>query len=73
MDVTLALKLINTLNLINGLLRVLPVGGKLSDQDYEKVITYCVAWAVGGLYESAERFQFHEYLQSKNCQLPNKR
>jgi len=29
-----------------------------------------IAWAVGGLYEASERFQFHEYLQSKNCPLP---
>ena len=34
MDLTLPLKLINTLNLTNGILRVLPPGGKLSDQDY---------------------------------------
>lgn len=34
MDVTLALKLINALNLIGGMLRVLPVGTKLSDVDY---------------------------------------
>jgi len=55
------------------MLRVLPQGTKLSEQDYEKVITYAISWAVGGLYEAQERFQFHEYLQSKNCQLPPKK
>ena len=52
MDLTLPLKVINSLNLINGLLRNLGPGMKLSDVDYEKVITYCIAWAVGGLYEA---------------------
>lgn len=52
MDVTVPLKVINSLNLIGGMLRLLPDGKKLSDVDYEKVITYAVAWAVGGLYEA---------------------
>jgi hypothetical protein len=52
MDITIPLKVINSLNLINGLLRNLPAGTKLSDVDYEKVITFAIAWAVGGLYES---------------------
>ena len=73
MDVTIPLKVINTLNMINGMLRVLPAGVKLSDADLEKVVVYAVAWAVGGLYEAGERFQFHEFLQSKNCPLPNKK
>jgi len=55
---------------LNGILKVVPAGTKLSDQDYEKAVTYSLAWAVGGLYEAAERFQFHEYLQSKGVSLP---
>ena len=70
MSVSLQLKLSNTLNLINGLLRSLPQGVKLTETEYERTVTYAVAWAIGGLYEASERFQFHEYLQSKNCQLP---
>ena len=70
MDVSVPLKLLNTLNLINGLLRTLPAGVKLTEVEYERVVTYAVSWAIGGLYEATERFQFHEYLQSKNCQLP---
>lgn len=74
MDLTLPLKVINSLNLIGGLLRLAPTGGvKLSEVDYERVITYAIAWAVGGLYEAQQRFQFHEFLQSKNCQLPQKK
>ena len=72
-DVVVPLKVINTLNMINGILRNVPAGQKLSDSDLEKVVTYSMSWAVGGLYEASERFQFHEYLQSKNCQLPNKK
>ena len=70
MEVSVPLKLLNTLNLINGLLKSLPPGVKLTEAEYERVVTYAVAWAIGGLYEANERFQFHEYLQSKNCQLP---
>jgi hypothetical protein len=73
MDVSIPLKVTNTLSFINGLLKSLPVGTKLSDTDYEKVVTYAVTWAVGGLYEAQERFQFQEWLQSKNCQLPQNR
>ena len=50
MENSLALKLINTLNLINGLLRVLPQGVKLTDVEYERVVVYAVSWAIGGLY-----------------------
>ena len=70
MSVSLQLKLINTLNFINGLLRVLPQGVKLTEVEYERVVIYAISWAIGGLYEANERFQFHEYLQSKNAQLP---
>ena len=70
MDVSPAMKISNTMSLINGLLKNVPAGTKLSDADYEKIVVYAVAWAVGGLYEASERFQFHEYLQSKNCPLP---
>ena len=70
MELTLANKITNALSLMSGLLKNLPAGAKLSDADYEKVVVYSVAWAVGGLYEAAERFQFHDYLQSKNAPLP---
>lgn len=70
MDVSLPLKVINSLSFISGLLKPIPAGVKLSDADYDKVVTYAVAWAVGGLYEAPERFQFHQWLQSKNCPLP---
>lgn len=50
MDVSVPLKVINTLSMISGLLKPLPAGVKLSDADYDKVVTYSVAWAVGGLY-----------------------
>lgn len=70
MDVSIPLKVINTLSFVSGILKPLPAGVKLSDQDYEKVLTYAVSWAVGGLYEAQERFQFHEWLQQKNCSLP---
>ena len=70
MDLSLPIKITNALSLLSGLLKNVPTGSKLSDADYEKVVVYSVAWAVGGLYEAAERFQFHDYLQSKNAPLP---
>ena len=52
MDVSVPLKVINTLSFVNGILKQIPAGVKLSDQDYEKVLTYSISWAVGGLYEA---------------------
>lgn len=58
MDVSIPLKVINTLSIVSGLLKNIPAGVKLSDSDYEKVLTYAITWAVGGLYEAQERVQF---------------
>jgi dynein heavy chain len=52
MDVSIPLKVINTLSFVNGILKQVPAGVKLSDADYEKVLTYSVSWAIGGLYEA---------------------
>ena len=52
MELSIPLKVANALSFINGLLKILPVGVKLSDSDYEKVVTYAITWAVGGLYEA---------------------
>lgn len=53
MDVSIPIKIINTLSLLNGLLKSIPTGVKLTEADIEKVIVYCIAWAVGGLYEAS--------------------
>ena len=50
MDVSLPIKVINTLSFVSGLLKPIPAGVKLSDIDYDKVVTYAVTWAVSGLY-----------------------
>lgn len=74
MQISTPLKVINTLNLVNGLLKPLAnTTTKLSNVDYEKIVVYSMSWAIGGLYEAPERVQFHEYLQTKNCPLPNKK
>ncbi len=59
MDLSVPMKIVNTLSLINGILKGVSPGVKLSDTDYEKIVVYSIAWSVGGLYEAAERFQFH--------------
>ena len=56
------MKITNTLSLISGMLKVLTPGSKLSGVDYDKVVVFAVSWAVGGLYEAAERSQFQEFL-----------
>lgn len=52
MDVSIPCKVLNTLSFVSGILKQVPAGVKLLDSDYEKVVTYAVAWAVGGLYEA---------------------
>jgi hypothetical protein len=59
MDLSIPIKITNTMSLINGLLKNVPAGSKMADSDYEKVVVFSIAWAVGGLYEASERFQFH--------------
>lgn len=50
MDVSLPMKIVNTLSIVNGLLKNVPIGTKLSDNDYEKVMVFSISWAIGGLY-----------------------
>jgi hypothetical protein len=52
MDVSIPCKVLNTLSFVSGILKQVPAGAKLTDSDYEKVLTYAIAWSVGGLYES---------------------
>ena len=59
MDLSSPMKIINTMSLINGILRGVPLGVKLADIEYERIVVYALSWAIGGLYEAAERFQFH--------------
>ncbi len=70
MDLSIPCKVLNTLSFVNGILKQVPAGVKLPDSDYEKIVTYSIAWAIGGLYEAQERSQFHEWMQQKNCILP---
>lgn len=50
MDLSLPMKIVNTLSLVNGLLKNVNAGTKLSDIDYEKIVVYSLSWAIGGLY-----------------------
>jgi dynein heavy chain, axonemal len=70
MDVSIPMKIVNTLSLVNGILKGVPIGSKITDLEYERIVVFSLAWSIGGLFEAAERVQFHEYLQSKNCPLP---
>lgn len=53
MDLSIPIKITNTMSLINGLLKNVPPGTKLADIDYEKVVVFAVSWALGGLFEAA--------------------
>ncbi len=59
MDLSIPIKITNTMSLINGLLKNVPPGTKLPDIEYEKIVVFAISWAVGGLYEASERFSFH--------------
>jgi len=37
---------------------------------YEKYFVYCMAWAIGGLFETEEREKFHKFLESRNAPMP---
>jgi len=36
----------------------------LSEEEYERIVAFCISWAIGGIYEPADRVKFHEYLKS---------
>jgi dynein heavy chain len=71
MQIETPIKVTNTINLINGILRTLPAGKFLPEKDYEKVVVFAMSWAIGGLYEYNERYQFQEYLMSIGAPLPS--
>ena len=31
---------------------------------------YCLAWGIGGLFETEEREKFHKFLEARNAPLP---
>lgn len=53
MELSYVCKVTQTLNLLNGILKPLVSSNKtLIESDYEKVLVYSLAWAVGGIFES---------------------
>lgn len=71
MQIESNIKVSNTVNLLNGMLRSLPAGKYLPEKDYEKMVVFAISWAIGGLYEYNERYQFQEYLMSIGAPLPS--
>lgn len=61
----------NTLNLLSGLL-LNYTNKTLSDVDYEKLVIFSMAWALGGTYENADRTLFNEWIASKGGPMPSK-
>jgi dynein heavy chain len=61
----------NTLNLLSGLL-LNYTNKTLSDLDYEKLVIFAMAWALGGTYENADRTLFNEWIASKGGPMPSK-
>lgn len=71
MELSEVLRITNFLNLLNGVLnQFISLNKQLDEIQLEKVVVYALTWALGGLYESEERQQFHEYLREKNCPIP---
>lgn len=66
-------KILQILNLLTGYLDPYVKSSKyLSDSALERVALYSIVWGVGGVYESNDRFLFHDYLLSKGANLPQK-
>jgi len=73
MSISPILKITNFINLLTGcLLPYVNSNKTLSEEDYEKYIIFSLTWALGGIYEMADRYLFHEYLWSKGYPLPAK-
>jgi len=43
---------------------------KYTKNDFEKIWTYCFAWAIGGLFETEERERFHKLMEVIQAPLP---
>lgn len=55
-DISYVMKVTQTLNLLNGILKPLVNANKtLTEQDYEKVVVFALSWALGGIFEVADR------------------
>lgn len=63
MDVSAVIKITNVLNLITGFLQpYIDNKSSLESEQLEKIVVYAIAWAVGGIYESADRQIVHDFL-----------
>jgi dynein heavy chain len=61
-----------TLNLLTSVLQLFQESGhaQVDKSLFEKIFTYCLAWGVGGLFETEEREKFQKYLEGRNAPLP---
>lgn len=64
------LRINQLLNLITAIIKTFGEGAILDKATFEKVFVYCVAWAIGGLFETEEREKFHKFLEQRNAPLP---
>jgi dynein heavy chain len=59
-------------NLLQALfVQFLEKGEFLDKIAYEKYFVYCIAWSIGGLFETEEREKLHKFLESRNAPLPS--
>ena len=59
------------LNLLSAVLQ--PYQDPLQTVDpklYEMYFAYCMAWAIGGLFETEQREKFHKYLENRSAPMP---
>lgn len=67
------MKVVNFLAILNGCLEPLRESKSLSSEsEYEKLVIFCLVWALGGVFEPQDRVKFHEFLQNKGCPLPQR-
>lgn len=73
MDVSPVINVLNTLNLLTGCLQhFVQIQKTLSEQEYERLVVFSLAWAIGGIYEAQDRIRMHELFLSKNAPVPQK-
>lgn len=65
------LRISQLLNLFTSLLiQFLEKQETLDKTSFERFFVYCIAWSIGGLFETEEREKFHKYLEQRNAPLP---
>jgi len=71
MKVLPVIMITQTLNLLSAILQpIVEQQTQISEEQFEKILVYCIAWGCAGLFETEDREKFHKFLESKNAPMP---